>query len=211
MDRTARVIALTLMCLLIGGGCPAAAAQGLPQYMFPGFRGKVVADETGQPLAGVFVLAVWSSGASSPFGPRAVRVLETESRADGTFDLAPWEAAVSTPISHESPGLVLFAAGRDADWSGQRIGRTQSADFRLRLFEGLPENRASQLRKFAFVLGMAWVHLYDQQRPRVLSALDSEWRGLPADAQGNASPSLMFEATVQSMRYGYEQEMLKQK
>jgi len=212
----ARELALTILALgyllALENARSVADAQSLPQYEFVGLRGKVVGDEDGRPLAGVFVVALWASHAPPPYVFKTVRAIETETRADGTFVLAPWHATISNPLTDESPVLVFFAPARVPYSSTQaKLPAAKPGEYRLLLFDGLPENRAAQLRKLAWGLGFHWVHLHGQPSPRVLSALDSDWHQLAPEDQGSGSPSLMFEATVQSTRYGYEQELLKQR
>src|SRR5262249_44456577 len=138
------------------------AAQGLPTYRFPGFRGRVVADETSRPLSGVSVLAWWGPGGIVKSLPKVARVVETETQADGTFELAAWEATTAIPISSSAPGFMFFAPGFDADQFAR--SSTQFTDkpgeFRLHPFNGLLDNRASQLRQFAWTLGLMWALLY---------------------------------------------------
>jgi len=207
-----RAAGFASLILALGIAPTAVAAQGLPDYKFPGLRGYVVADENGHPLAGVSVLAVWASASPPPYPFKTVRTVETRTRSDGAFELAPWQAPQSNPMTERSPALMFFSPGRVAD-SERREDRPgdKTGAHRLPLFEGPPERRASQLRKFAWVLGFVWAHTYGEPYPRVLSALDDDWRQLPPEAQANGSPSLIFDITVQSMRYGYEQELLKRK
>src|SRR5262249_31569939 len=61
--------------------------------------GQVVADETGRPLAGGSVFAWWAPGGARNPLPKVARVAEAETRTDGKFELAPWEAALSVPSS----------------------------------------------------------------------------------------------------------------
>src|SRR5262245_39437149 len=62
-------------------------------------------DESGQPIAGVSILAIWAvSGMSFPLG--AVRVFETDTRDDGMFRIAPWSTTVFAPIAPEKSMLA---------------------------------------------------------------------------------------------------------
>ena len=61
-------------------------------------------------------------------------------------------------------------------------------------------------------LGLVWVTSHDQPYPHLLlPALDRDWHAVSAEDTGHGRPSQMFDVTVQAMRYGYEQELLKQR
>jgi hypothetical protein len=68
-----------------------------------------------------------------------------------------------------------------------------------------------KLKEHAMGLALFLTLLYGEPTPRILTALDREWEALPADVRGDISPSVMYDGLVKSMRYGYEQELLKQK
>jgi hypothetical protein len=199
-----------LFALTAGTSSP--QAQNLPHYAFPGLRGTVVAHETGQRLSGAFVIALWVSPAPPPYQFKTARAVETETGANGSFTLPPWEGTFSNPLTSLTPGLLFFSPGRVAESSGRPLPRSdKDSEYRLPLFEDPPDRRASQLRKFASALGLHWITLYGQPSPGVLAALDADWHKLSPEEQGNGSPSQMFEGTVQSMRYIYEQQLLKQR
>jgi len=180
-------------------------AQALPTYKFGGLRGTVVADECEKHLAGVSVFASWGGdGAPDPF-PRVARISETETRADGTFELPPWEATLSVPITSVVPRLGFVAPGRDFRHTGG------PHTFRLRVASGSATERAVKLKEHAMGLALFLTLLYGESTPRILTALDREWEGLPADVRGDISPSTRYDAFLKSMRYGYEQELLKQR
>jgi len=180
-------------------------AQGLPSYRFQGLRGQALADETGKPLVGVSVFAWWGpDGVPDPL-PKVARVAEAETRTDGKFELASWEAALSVPIGSEVPRLMFWAPGRE--WARADSPYT----FRFRIFAGTPTERAVQLKEQAMALAFLLILLYGEPTPRIVSALDREWQGLPVDVRGAISPSVMYDGLLRSTRYGYEQEILKSK
>ncbi len=211
MRRTALLLAAT--CLLTPPVSPRLVrAEGSLQYQFSGLRGKAVAAEDGRPLAGAIVLVLWGSHAPAPYQFKLVHVVETDTGPDGTFIIPPWSTSLSNPLNDHSPSILVFAPHRVAysatlDKSAASSVRT----FPIALFDGQPDHRASQLRKLAAELALVWVTSHGRPYPRILASLDTDWHPVSSKDQGHGSPSQMFDVTVQAMRYGYEQELLRQR
>src|SRR5262245_31138662 len=116
MRRTIIAVLLCQVAALLILTSP-TRAQGTLPYDFPGLRGRAVADEDGQPLAGATVLALWISHAPAPYQFKLVHVVESQTHTNGTFVLPGWTTRLSNPLQSESPSILVFATGRVAHTS----------------------------------------------------------------------------------------------
>jgi hypothetical protein len=196
-------VSVAILATLALGEIRALAGQsGAGAYAFPGLHGRVVAAETGQPLPGVSVLALWVGRRSGP-ALRTLKVLETESRDDGTFDVPAWNATLPAAVDMEASGLAFFAPGRD----GEAVppARLDAApgpvEVRLRPFAGSPADWATHLKQASYMLALFWVALPRQALPKFISAMDREWRRLPEDVRGDdPNPREVFELMLEASR-----------
>jgi len=200
-------VALGLALVCAGVGDTTADAQGI-DYVSPVIRGRVLADETGQPLAGVSVLAWWRDPriADSLLFANTLRAVETETAGDGTFTIAAWEPkALRAPVSKDSPGLIFFVAGREpTDFNGGQLkSDNRSIEIRMRAASEEAEARAKKLTELLNGLLHVWAPLRDQPTPRMLMALDREWQTLPAELR-KETPTLIpwFEWALKELRAG---------
>src|SRR5919198_4054799 len=140
------LISLGVAFLVAGPQASTVRAQGI-DYASPAIRGKVVAAETGQPLAGVSVLAWWrdTREPDSLLFARTIRAVEVESGRDGTFMVEAWQAkALRAPVSKDSPRLIFFVAGREPAHSsgGPPQSDDRSVEIRMRADGGGAQARA---------------------------------------------------------------------
>jgi hypothetical protein len=184
-----------------------AGAQGF-DYVSPAIRGKVVAAETGQPLARVSVLAWWLDPRvpDSLLFVRTLRAVEVESGGDGRFTIEAWEPkALRAPVSKDSPRLVFFVIGREPAYSGasQLSANNRPVEIRMSPRRGPDEERARHLTKLVNDLLLIWAPLRSQPNPRMLRALDAEWQTLPEELRKKAPPLIpWFESALQELRAG---------
>lgn len=200
-------ISLGVALLFTGAPGTTASAQGI-DYASPAILGRVVAAETGQPLAGVSVLAWWrdSREPDSVLFVRTIRAVEVQSGQGGTFTIEAWEPKMlRTPVSKDSPGLVFFIAGREPMYytgEGLRSGN-RLVEIGMRSHSGSAQERATKLTELLKTLLLIWAPLYGQPAPRMLTALDAEWQSLPAELR-KERPALVpwFEWAVRELRAG---------
>lgn len=200
-------VALGLALVCAGAGDTIADAQGI-DYVSPAIRGKVVAAETGQPLAGVSVLVWWRDPrvSDSLLFANTLRAVETASAGDGTFTIAAWEPKVlRAPVSKDSPGLIFFVTGREPTYfnRGQLKSDNRSIEIRMRSDSEDAEARAKKLTELLNGLLQVWAPLRDQPTPRMLTALDREWQTLPEELR-KETPTLIpwFEWVLKELRAG---------
>jgi hypothetical protein len=175
-------------------------------------RGRVVADDTGRPLAGASILVLWAGEPVWLLLLNPLHFEETASRMDGTYAIPAWEAkSLPAPVSSRFPVLVCFVPGyRIETIDAASLGRRrETLEIRLRRALATPEHRAKELSNLATLLTMIETTL--EQQPRLVSALDDEWQRLPQEARRQL-PALKpwVDATVQELRAGYDQWRLGQ-
>jgi hypothetical protein len=180
-----RGVAAALLVALLAGSAGAAGP----------WKGKVVEQETGQPIAGAIVLAIWtlrSWGEIHP-GEEFHSAFETESDANGRFIIPEHSAAPAKPLSGiRGPEIVIFKGGfglwrlqtgpsdlpAESRWEqDQRIKRAweafekEGAVFELRRLANSQERRNR-------LGGARPLSVPDDRMPRLLQALDDETESL---------------------------------
>jgi hypothetical protein len=146
MTRPARLLVPALLSMLAVVG-PAGAAGP--------WRGQVVDAETGQPLEGVVVLAVWDKLSPGVMHPRREYhdVDEVVTDADGRFVIPERRVATANPfVNLDGPNLHMFKPGygrwRDRGLPKEfdrydvlRLMEKQIVTFELPPLKSLPERR----------------------------------------------------------------------
>ncbi len=104
-------LALRLFALLLLGP-PVVASASQTEVRGP-FRGRIVDRETGRPIEGAVVLAVWETRAFSPLGHGGQAFhdsREAVSGADGHFEIPQLPTPLAT-LDLQPPMLFFFAPG----------------------------------------------------------------------------------------------------
>ncbi len=149
----------------VAGGCAPL------YYSAPPLQGQVVDAETGEPLAGVLVLATWITrieGLGNGNANRLVEIQETKTGRDGRYSLeggGPWIRRPFTRMTGQAPGLMFIRRGylsvSMANRSEKNTSR-QVSDWNLETISLAP-NRDPK-KAFAIVGGaLATVHTYDPE------------------------------------------------
>ncbi|MFN8544255.1 MAG: hypothetical protein U0807_08610 [Candidatus Binatia bacterium] len=195
--KVLRWIGLVVLLLLFASG--KVAYVGLP------ITATVVAAQTGKPVEGVIVVAIWELYGGNIEGGLIVgqaKVLETVSDANGRFHFPWWGPRVHTPFGELSTGaaplLLLFAKGyaptvrtnddshvgflRRSDWNGRTVSMDAAPSD--------PKAYSRQLLTFDVGLHSLFQGSCDWRRvPRMLLALDREAEMLRAQGS-NLDPGL---------------------
>ncbi len=157
------VIALVMSAI---GGC-------LPwYYTAPPLQGLVIDAETGEPLAGVVVLAIWLTrieGLGNGNANRLVDIQEAETGLDGRYAIGgggPWIRRPFTRMTGRAPGLMFVRRGYLSVSVANRSEKTPSrqvSDWNQETIS-LSPNRDAQ-KACAIVGGaLAMIHSYDPEK-----------------------------------------------
>ncbi|MFN8544253.1 MAG: carboxypeptidase-like regulatory domain-containing protein [Candidatus Binatia bacterium] len=186
--KVLRWIGIVVLLLLFASG--KVAYVGLP------ITATVVDAQTGKPIEGAIVVAIWQlyGGMEGGNWEGQAKVLETVSDANGRFHFSWWGPRIHTPLGElttRAPDLLLFARGydpkrvRNAD---SRIGVLQASDWNgktIPMSSRTADSKAyaAQLEHFdpmeLFYDSCGWQHA-----PRLLVALDEEAQMLRAQGPG---------------------------
>jgi hypothetical protein len=107
MRSAAITLGLSLGTLLLSAMPTHARTEGP-------FQAQIVDEETGQPIAGVVVVALYTRKVPAGIHPEShfYDLDETVSDADGRFTLPARQLPISTPLSHVvGPQPIIFKAG----------------------------------------------------------------------------------------------------
>jgi hypothetical protein len=195
-------MAVLAVALGLGNVSDSPAEAGPVDYAFPGLRGRVVADESGRPLGGVSVLVLWVGKDTLDASVNTLRVFETESGVDGAFEVPAWRVTLPDDAAPDVRGPMFFLPGRGAPTEPIRLGAAPGPiEVRLPPFAGSPEDWARRLKEVAYTLPLFWVALPRQAPPRLIMAMDRDWRRLPADVRGDLpNPRELFELVLEAYR-----------
>ena len=144
-----------------------------------------------------------------------VKILETESRENGTFVLPPrGRFARPESLSAISPVIVCFLPG----FKPMRIelGRLSpeggARPIQLRRFDGTPKQWAEALASVVWNLAYAVALLEGLPTPKMLTAVETEWRRLPKDvAKDLPGARKMFAWLVQEFRRAFDSKSWEQR
>lgn len=176
MRFACRHLLATLFCALIPIGCGFA-------YTADPISARVIDAETGQPLAGVNVAALWTLKGGLEGGNVVgyANILETVTDASGTFSFPGWgpRPVVLGQLHHDAPLMLFFKPGYGyhqvhnrvvtaaapmqtrSDWNGKAIPLTK--------FKGTLAEYAFEL--YAFPLKLGSMIIVDTCRLRELPKL----------------------------------------
>ena len=182
-------------------------------YTAAPIRGVVVSAETGRPLAGASILVLWAGvpQLNAYLIVNTVRTAEAESHGDGTFLVPAWEAtSLRVPITSDWPRMLCFASGHEPKWvDAKDVKDKKSVEIRLAPFRGRPAEWQKTIGEMLGWVAIAWVPLYGQPPPRMLSAVGAEWGRLPEGLRAGPPLSEAFEWTVREYRSAHEQQKLQ--
>lgn len=116
MTRTTAGILLGLLMLTWSGAAVAQTGQPLERYLNGHrgpYRGRVLDAETGKPLAGVVVVAVWRRDRIMPFHSRSEHYAAREAltNADGEFVIDAEDVERNAPKRTLRPFFTIFLPG----------------------------------------------------------------------------------------------------
>lgn len=125
------------------------------QYTAPPMAATVVDSESGQPLAGVYVVADWQLEGGLEGGSRlgAIMMMETQTDANGRFEFPGWgpkdplSVGVRTGnarLKNSTPQLLLFKPGYEYD----RLRNPSSTDPAPAIVRSLWDGKRIELRRF---------------------------------------------------------------
>jgi hypothetical protein len=217
-----RVIAMATRSVAVGAvlvlaGAAPVLSQAQIEHSSPAIRGRILEDRTGRPVPHAHIVAAWHGNEAVPLMyPQTVKLIETISAGDGSFLLQAWgPVTLRTPVSAESPILIVWAPGRGGivislSRSGPLRGAT---DVSILPLPDAPEKQAEVLVGLAWQLAYAAAPLPGQPKPRMLAALEAEYRRLPQDefpqqAKGKTLTEI-FDWSVQEFRRAIEYRALE--
>ena len=116
MTRTATATLLGFLLLTCSGAAVAQTGQPLERYLNGHrgpYRGRVLDAETGRPLAGVVVVAVWRRDRVIPFHSRSEHYAAREAltNADGEFVIDANDMERNAPKRTRHPFFTIFLPG----------------------------------------------------------------------------------------------------
>ena len=215
IGRATCSVALGAALVLVG--VAPVLSQAAIEYSSPALRGRILDDRTGRPVPHVHIVASWHGNEAVPLMyPQTVKLIETTSAGDGSFLLPAWRlGTLRTPVSADSPILIAWAPGHGGivislSRSGPLRGAT---DISLPPLPDTPDEQAETLVAVAWQLAYAVAPLPGQPKPRMLAALEAEYRRLPQDefpqqAKGKTLTEV-FDWSVQEFRRAIEYRALE--
>ena len=207
--RRSVVWALALMAALAMAHGKAEEVYASTSVSYPAVVGQIVAEETGQPPVGVGILAFWSGSKKvAMFFADTVKVLEVESRENGTFVLRAWgPIAGPEPPRPNSPIMVCFPPA----FEPTRIDLGPLSPGQASQPIGTPEQSAGALTSIVWTLTYAVALPEGPPTPKLLTAVKTEWRRLPKDVSKDSSGTRkMLSWLAQEFRRAFERKSWEQ-
>jgi hypothetical protein len=166
------------------------------------YQGRVIDEETGQPLAGAVLTVVWFRSPILGFeGTRDfLSVQETVSDSDGKFSLTVSPGIDWNPFSYirKEPQIVIYQPGYEPTWAGWRDRNKfkTTTEFAEALKKGLTiklrkSKTRDELVKFTDIVLLTHVTVRYENIPRLIQAVNvqNEMVGLqPYPAKGGKTP-----------------------
>jgi hypothetical protein len=155
----------------------ASATRGFaadPVYTSPVVHGRVVAAETGAPIARALVIVLWAAAPDMKalLLVNSLRAVETQTDSTGTFRVPAWSVtSLRRPVA-DSPKVICFVSGREpapSSYAELAAPPKEPIEIALRAFGGSPQKRVDQLQVILTLLIEAWVPLPGQPTPNCLS------------------------------------------